>query len=68
MEALDRMFGDTVQDLAQVILRIERIQLRCLCQRIDRGGAFATGSPSASPSVNHVAPDYTGPASDGHGG
>jgi hypothetical protein len=43
MDPLDRMFGDTLQDLAQVILGIAGIQLRRLGQRVDRRGPLAAG-------------------------
>jgi hypothetical protein len=43
MDPLDRMFSDTLQHLAQIVLGIEDIELRGLCQRVDRRGAFAAG-------------------------
>jgi hypothetical protein len=42
MDPLDRMFGDTLEHLAQVVFGIEGIQLCRFGQRVDSGGAFAT--------------------------
>ena len=42
MDPFDRMFGDTIQHLAQIVLRIEAIQLGGLSQRVDRSRPVTT--------------------------
>jgi hypothetical protein len=48
MDALDRMFCDTLQHLAQIILGIECVQLRRLGQRINCSGTLAPVSDATS--------------------
>ena len=42
-DTIDRMFGDTGEHVAEIMLRVQAIQFRRSDKGIDRGGSFTAG-------------------------